>query len=81
MISIDEITLDDLDAKKHQEFFEDGETLKLEVYLKDGLKNGSYREYYENGELKVKGKYKNDEPSGVWRFYDEKGKRIRKERY
>lgn len=81
MISIDEITLDDLDAKKHQEYFEDGKTLKLEVYLKDGLKNGSYREYYEDGVLKVKGKYKNDEPAGVWRFYDQKGKRIRKERF
>ncbi len=81
MISIDGITLDDLDAKKHQAFFEDGKTLKLEVYLKDGLKHGSYREYHESGTLKVKGKYKNDKPTGIWRFYDESGKRTRKERY
>ncbi len=81
MISVDEIVLDDLDAKKQREYYEDGETLKIEVSLKDGLKHGSYREYYENGNLKVKGRYKNDAPTGVWHFYDENGRRIEKRRY
>lgn len=32
-------------------------------------KNGSFVEYYKNGGLKAKGKYKGDKMHGVWEFY------------
>ena len=31
--------------------------------------NGVYEEYYENGQLKSKGTYKNNVPDGVWEEY------------
>ncbi|MEN7550331.1 DUF3352 domain-containing protein [Rapidithrix thailandica] len=80
LIPIEEISLDDLDARKHKEFHEDG-TLKVEVPIKDGMKNGTYREYYSNGELKIKGKFKNDQRTGLWKMYNEEGKTIEKQRY
>ena len=81
IIAIDDINPDDLDAKKFTEFYPDGETLKFEVPLKDGLKNGTYREYYEDGSLKVKGKFKSDKKDGLWKTYNEKDKTIQKTRY
>ncbi|MDN5200448.1 DUF3352 domain-containing protein [Fulvivirgaceae bacterium BMA10] len=80
IIEVAEISPDDLDAKKHQEFYEDG-ALKLEVPLKDGLKHGTYREYYPNGSIKIKGKYRRDQQNGVWKVYDEEGNTIERKRY
>ncbi len=69
----DEIILDDLDVKQYEEKFADG-SLKLEVAIKNGLRNGTYHEYYPSGETKVKGQYKNDRKTGTWKYYDENGK-------
>ncbi|TDQ27610.1 DUF3352 domain-containing protein [Tenacibaculum caenipelagi] len=60
----------DLSAKSYKEYYENG-TLKLEVDLDDGLKDGIYKSYYQNGNIKVKGHYKNDKQSGTWKAYDE----------
>jgi hypothetical protein len=49
-----------------------------EIYVK---KYGPYFYYYENGKVKVSGEYKDDEKSGVWSYYDEKGKLINTEKY
>ncbi|HJX71914.1 MAG TPA: DUF3352 domain-containing protein [Bacteroidales bacterium] len=68
-----EIVIDDLDASRYEEFFDNG-NVRLSVELKDGLKHGAYREYYENGELKVRGRYRNDLRDGVWKYFDENGK-------
>lgn len=68
-----EIVIDDLDASKHEEFFDNGD-LKLSVELKNGLKHGIYKEFYENGELKIRGHFKNDLMDGTWKYYDENGK-------
>ena len=80
LIAIDDLHPEDLDAKKHQEFFEGGE-LKLEVPMKNGLKNGTYREYYINGNIRVKGKYRDDKKNGIWKRYDENGKTIERRRF
>ncbi|WP_020529142.1 DUF3352 domain-containing protein [Flexithrix dorotheae] len=80
VIAIDEIVLDDLDAKTKEEFYEDG-SLKAEVSLKNGQMHGAYRSYFPNGDLKIKGKYKNGEKSGTWKFYDEEGKVVEKVAY
>ena len=51
--------------------YEDGK-VKFEVELKDGLKHGDYREYYPNGNLKIKGKFKKGIQTGTWKVYEEK---------
>ncbi|MEL7148970.1 MAG: hypothetical protein AAFO69_21530, partial [Bacteroidota bacterium] len=79
-VEIAEVIIEDLNAKKQTEEFEGGET-KYEVGVKDGMKHGNYFEYYETGELKVKGKYKNDQQDGVWKYYDIEGNLLKRERY
>lgn len=34
-----------------------------------GLRQGEWKEYYETGELRAKGNYKNSNPIGKWNFY------------
>jgi hypothetical protein len=70
--TIPEITVSDFDAKKHEEFYDDG-TLKLTVGLKSGLKNGDLKVYYPSGKIKIAGRFKNDEPVGKWKYYSEEG--------
>lgn len=80
IVEIENISPDDLDAKKYKEFHPNG-MLKLEVSLKDGLKHGTAREYYETGEIKLKGKFKNDQRDGTWKLYDKDGRIIKKIKY
>lgn len=35
----------------------------------NGLRQGLWKEYYQTGELRSKGKYKNSNPIGEWKFY------------
>ncbi|MCQ2286761.1 MAG: hypothetical protein MJZ76_07790 [Bacteroidales bacterium] len=35
----------------------------------NGLRQGVWKEFYETGELRSKGKYKNSKPIGEWKFY------------
>ncbi len=74
------IVINDLDATKHEEHYEDG-SLKLNVGLKKGLKHGSFKMYYPDGTLKIKGKYKNDEKDDVWEFYNEEGELVKEKHY
>ncbi|MFN6944959.1 MAG: DUF3352 domain-containing protein [Cytophagaceae bacterium] len=69
----EDIFLDDLDVKRHEEFYEDG-TLKLKVGIKNGVRHGSFTEYHPNGKGKVKGRYRNDLRDGTFKYYDESGK-------
>lgn len=78
--TIPEIRIADLDAKKHEDFYENG-NLKLFVELKNGKKHGEFRAYYENEELKIKGEFKNDIPSGKWKYYNEEGQLIKTDKY
>ena len=80
LIEISDIILDDLDAKSQEGKYESGE-VKYEVGIKNGMKHGDYREYSKNGQLIIKGKYKNDKKVGLWRFYNEEGNQIKKERF
>jgi len=79
-IEIEEIEIEDLGAKKQIEAYDEGSP-KYEIEVKDGLKHGSYYEYYPTEELKVKGKYKNDLQEGVWKYYTKEGDLEKKERY
>ena len=52
-----------------------------EAEVKDGKRHGRYREYYENGKLKLRGKYGDNIPKGTWKYYTEEGEFERKEKY
>lgn len=67
-----EIIIDNLDSRELEGLFDDG-TLKFTVGLKNGLKHGIYKEYFNNGEIHIKGKFKNDLKEGDWKLYDENG--------
>ncbi|WKK80554.2 DUF3352 domain-containing protein [Marivirga arenosa] len=80
LISVENILPEDFNSKSFIEYFENGE-VKFEVSLKDGKKQGRYFQFDSLGNMIIKGRYKNDEKSGIWRFYDENGELIRKERF
>ncbi len=70
-----EIVITDLDAGRHDEYFENGQ-LKLTVGLKNGLKHGNFKEYYENGTLKIRGRYKDNNKYSKWSYFNKQGELI-----
>lgn len=46
--------------------------MKKAVY-KDGVLNGEYKEFFDNGDVAQKGAYENDKKSGLWISYDKNG--------
>jgi antitoxin component YwqK of YwqJK toxin-antitoxin module len=79
-ISIDDIFPDDLNAKVLTDTYENGQN-RFEASLKNGLKDGSYKEYDSLGNVIVKGHYKMNEKTGVWKYYDSDGNLLRKDRF
>ncbi|MCP4460012.1 MAG: DUF3352 domain-containing protein [Cytophagales bacterium] len=79
-ISIDDIFPDDLNDKVLTDEYENGQ-IRFEALLKNGLKEGSYKEYDSLGNVIVKGHYKKNEKSGTWKYFDSDGNLIRKERF
>jgi antitoxin component YwqK of YwqJK toxin-antitoxin module len=69
-----------VNAKFYEAFFADS-TTHYKVGLKGGFKDGSYKEYYPNGEVKMTGQFRKDKRDGTWRLYDETGKQILKRIY
>ncbi|RTZ94846.1 MAG: hypothetical protein DSY36_02720 [Candidatus Neomarinimicrobiota bacterium] len=45
------------------------------ISYKEGLKNGKFTGYYENGEVKYKKRYTADQPDGKWEYYTAAGKK------
>jgi hypothetical protein len=70
----------DINARSYKGLFADS-TVQYVVELKNGFKDGSYTEYYPNGEVKMKGHFENDKRDGIWRLFDEDGKLILRRRY
>lgn len=54
------------------ESYETGEK-KVEAEIKNNLKNGKYRSYFQGGGLKLEGTYKEDKRHGLFTFYDSIG--------
>jgi antitoxin component YwqK of YwqJK toxin-antitoxin module len=46
-----------------------------------GLKQGPYKEYYDNDAIKSEGNYKDDKKDGTFKQYAEDGRVIKKEEY
>ena len=55
-------------------FFDDEKTqLETKVTYKEGKKDGTYQEYYENGELKIIASYREGKKDGTYQEYYENG--------
>ena len=47
----------------------------------DGEKNGIWKEYYSNGQLKYKGEYFNNDERGIWTYYNYDGSKDKSYKY
>ena len=45
------------------------------------MKDGLIEEFYENGQLKSKGNYKDGKEDGLWEYFDEDGKETKTEEW
>ncbi len=79
-IQIDDIFPEDLNDKKLTENYSNGQ-LRFEASLKNGLKEGSYKEYDSLGNVIIKGRYKKNKKTGTWKYYDSNGNLLRKEKF
>ncbi len=70
----------DLNASTFTKKYANGNVL-FEVELKDGLKHGRYEEFYPDGTRKIRGRFRNDEQVGTWRYYNQQGEQVRKKRF
>jgi len=57
------------------------EQIEIEADTKDGIMHGKYYEYHRNGEIRIKGKYKNGRKTGTWKYYNDSGKQTKKTRF
>jgi len=48
-----------------------------EGYFKNGKSDGKRTTYFENGKVRYEGFYKEDERTGIWRFFDDKGRLVK----
>ncbi|MCX6181941.1 MAG: hypothetical protein NT150_08455 [Bacteroidetes bacterium] len=67
--------------EKHSIWNENGQLLLQEEFDEQGNPVGDYLEYYPNGQIKVKGKFKKGLKVGSFMFYSENGKKFKKETY
>ncbi len=80
IFNIPEIYPTDLTAKEFTQKYANGNT-RFSVELKDGLKHGRYKAYYQNGVLKISGRYKKDKQISIWRVYNMKEDLMFKKRF
>ena len=53
----------------------------MEKNYKSGVLEGNFRYYWENGTVRVSGKFKNQKRIGLWKNYDKKGQIIFEEKF
>jgi len=63
-----------------QSFYPNGK-LWSDDYFSAGLIDGKTTVYYNNGQKEYEGTCTKGKPSGLWKFYDEKGKLVRSKNY
>ncbi len=54
---------------------------EVEAETDKGKLHGAYREFYEDGSIRVDGQYKRGRKMGVWKYYDSTGSLTEKVRY
>ncbi len=64
-----------------QNFHEDGTSLKLKAYCKEGKFNGVVKKYTQAGKILFKGEYQNGVLHGTLKIHDDTGKFLFRETY
>ncbi|NNE77817.1 MAG: hypothetical protein HKN31_12185, partial [Pricia sp.] len=60
----------------HKEYFLNG-SLKVEGWVKDGVKTDYWKFYNSNGTLAEEGHFQGDRRDAYWHFYDNSGQQLR----
>lgn len=47
----------------------------------DGMEDGPYTEWFENGSIKVQGQFKEGAKDGLWIYFDQNGVKLKSEKY
>lgn len=55
-------------------FFNNGIKVAEGITLEDGVRDGDWKEFYDNGALKAEGSYSKGLKTGTWKFYHPNGK-------
>jgi antitoxin component YwqK of YwqJK toxin-antitoxin module len=55
--------------------------IQIKAETNNGVLDGSYTEYFLNGEIRLKGKYKMGRKKGTWKYYDASGDLTQKKKY
>jgi len=71
---------DDLITGEYYEYYNNG-ARKAKIEFDDGLADGDAEFYYKSGNLKIEASYKDRKKHGRWKYLDEKGKVIGKEKW
>jgi antitoxin component YwqK of YwqJK toxin-antitoxin module len=64
------------DGKKQGYWIEYKDNLRFEMYYHNDTLNGVHKTFYQNNVISSFGFYTNGEKTGVWYFFDEKGRLI-----
>ena len=70
--------LDNLKFKTLTKYNEDGKITLIASY-NNGIVDGTFKKFYENGILMEEGTYKMMKKVGLWKYYDEAGNLIKTE--
>lgn len=62
-------------------FYDNPNTLEMEVEMKNGKRNGEFRRYFENGNLDTHCVYVNDSIEGVQTIFSPDGKKVQESTY
>lgn len=52
------------------------EQIRSQTEWINGVKEGNYVRYFENGQIQMRGKYSNDKKQGIWEYFATNGARI-----
>ncbi len=64
----------------YKEYYDNG-ARKAQILYDEGEKNGDAEFYYRTGDIKIEGKFKDDQKHGKWVYYDQNGKKIAVEKW
>jgi antitoxin component YwqK of YwqJK toxin-antitoxin module len=65
----------------YKKYYPDAQKIEIKAETKKGVMHGKYEEFYQNGILRVKGKYRSGKKVGIWKYYDSRGDQRDKERF
>lgn len=65
---------DNFEKGEYTLFFPDGQNIKILAKVKNKQLHGKFEEFYLNGKLKAKGRYRKGRKIGLWTYYSPTGK-------